>query len=171
MAGCSGGRRPRRDRRHGTEPGHPSARLGPRTPGRDPRVDRRTYSGPTDAGERDRRLSEGSLYLWETAGVRGGPLLDTQTGRFLVLLRSGPGPQRTRRSRRRGKVVNVASSGSRRVPGVGLTRRRFVKTVGAGVALGVAVPALLAPVSNAAPTLPASTRAPAPPRTLVIGLA
>jgi peptide/nickel transport system substrate-binding protein len=56
------------------------------------------------------------------------------------------------------------------VPGVGLTRRRFVKTVGAGVALGVAVPALLAPVSNAAPTLGASTSAAATPGTLVIGL-
>ncbi len=56
------------------------------------------------------------------------------------------------------------------MPGVGLTRRRFVKTVGAGVALGVAVPALLAPVSNAAPTLGASTRAAATPGTLVIGL-
>jgi hypothetical protein len=64
----------------------------------------------------------------------------------------------------------VASSGSRGVPGVGLTRRRFVKTVGAGVALGVAVPALLAPVSNAAPTLGASTSAAATPGTLVIGL-
>jgi len=56
------------------------------------------------------------------------------------------------------------------VPGLGLTRRRFVKTVGAGVALGVAVPALLAPVSSAAPALGKAAMAAATPGVLVIGL-
>ena len=56
------------------------------------------------------------------------------------------------------------------MPGLGLTRRRFVKTVGAGVALGVAVPALLAPVSSAAPALGKAAMAAATPGVLVIGL-
>jgi peptide/nickel transport system substrate-binding protein len=64
----------------------------------------------------------------------------------------------------------VATSGSNSVSHPAFTRRRFVKTVGAGVALSVAGPALLAPVTSAAPARKGLVVADATPGTLVIGL-
>ena len=61
----------------------------------------------------------------------------------------------------------MGSPDSRRRATSGLSRRRFVQTLGAGVVLGVAAPTLLAPVGSAAP---ASNAAAAAPGTLVIGL-
>jgi peptide/nickel transport system substrate-binding protein len=61
----------------------------------------------------------------------------------------------------------MRSPDARRPAITGLTRRRFVQAVGAGVVLGVAAPTLLAPVGSAAP---ASNVAAAAPGTLVIGL-
>jgi peptide/nickel transport system substrate-binding protein len=61
----------------------------------------------------------------------------------------------------------MRSPDARRPAIMGLTRRRFVQAVGAGVVLGVAAPTLLAPVGSAAP---ASNVAAAAPGTLVIGL-
>ena len=61
----------------------------------------------------------------------------------------------------------MGSRDSRRRATSGLSRRRFVQTLGAGVVLGVAAPTLLAPVGSAAP---ASNAAAAAAGTLVIGL-
>ena len=60
----------------------------------------------------------------------------------------------------------MGSPDSRRRATSGLSRRRFVQTLGAGVVLGVAAPTLLAPVGSAAP----ASNAAAAPGTLVIGL-